>query len=236
MGVFNDDLLFIHIPKTAGTSVKAWLWDHLPGAKGQKPGSEDGGHDTGGLPIGHIPLRDIERFTGRTPDSFDRIIAIIRNPYEQQLSQWRFWRERYAVGDRHPSDIAAASHPTMEAWLNDPMCDFHLWYEERFGSAEPWVRTNSGPENGYRDFGGYYLYWISVAGAVPDNVEVIRMEELGRRWPQVVAPFVGDDAPPLPHHNTGDSKRYPTLAYYTPQAAAMVQAKFRWAFEHHYQP
>lgn len=231
MGVFNDRLLFIHIPKSGGTAVKKWLWGHLPDARGQ-----GNGPDATGLPIGHVPLRDIEHYTGRSPDSFERIIGIIRNPYAQQLSQWRFWRERYAVGDRHVHDIAAAAAPDLASWLSTPACDFHVWYEQRWASSEPVRKKPTGvPADGYAGFGGYYRYWLSVGGLVPGNVHLVHFERLAKAWPEAVAGFVDDPTVPIPRANEGPSRPFPVEWYYhDKRAREMVEAKFRWAFEHHY--
>lgn len=233
MGVYSDDLLFIHIPKTGGTSAKAWLWEHLPGARGQWPGDDPAGgadRDDGGLPIGHVPLMDVERFTGRAPDSFQRIVAIIRDPYEQQLSQWMFWRERYAAGQMHPHDIAAARHARIGSWLGDPMSNFHLWYEQTHGER----RRLDFSRPDAADYGGYYRYWLTVDGRIPPNVTVVHMERMADEWPAAVRGFVPDDAPPLPRRNVGSRRPYPTQAYYTPEAARIVEAKFAWAFSEHY--
>lgn len=235
MSVFNDELLFVHIPKTGGTSVREWLWQHLPGVRGQKPETMPGGADTAGMPIGHVPLRDIEHFTGRSPSSFRRIIAILRDPYAQQLSQWRFWRERYAIGQRHPHDLTAAAHPTMDSWLGDPNCDFHLWYNLRIAPENHRAIEGKIVED-YAGFAGYYKYWITVDGRIPDNVRVIRLEDIDHAWPATVESFVADPTIPLRKSNQGPSTPYPVRAYYTKESARMVQLKFRWAFSEHYNP
>ena len=224
MGLYNDDLLFIHIPKTGGTAAKSWLQTRLPGATSD------------GFPIGHIPLRDVEAFTGRAPESFKRIVAIIRDPYAQQLSQWRFWRERYAVGGRHAHDIHAASCPDMEAFLSDPACDFHLWYESRVATEHRPKDIGAVPANGYEGFPGYYHYWLSVGGLIPANVHVVKLENIRHGWPEAVMGLVEGHTNPLPKINTGPSLPHPVGEYYlSATARRMVRDKFRWAFGHHYE-
>lgn len=245
MSVFNDDFLFIHIPKTAGTSVKEWLWVNLPDAKGQQPGNRppDPNHDTAGLPIGHVPLRDIERFTGRPIDSFQKIVAIIRDPYRQQLSQWWFWRCRYDEGQRHMHDVGAFRPGVLpwfqfEDWLSDPEAsDFHLWYEARFRPDRKQLVSDPGKR--FRHFGGYYLYWINDGGRViPPNVEVVKVEELAERWPEVMAPFVPAGAPPLPCSNTQRKPMpFPAEVYLTDRARGIIRERFRWVYDAgHYEP
>lgn len=234
MSVYSDEILFIHIPKTGGTSAKRYLWNLMPGMTGRDPWNQAVGDDPDcPLPIGHIPLRDIEGYTGRPPESFERIIATIRNPYEQQLSQWTFWRDRYARGGVHVHDIGAAKHPTLADWLQDPICDFHLWYEDRFHVDEP-IRLVGSPADGYHEFGGYYRYWLEAYGRIPGNVVVLKMETMNTTLPAAVAPFVDGTPPEVPHVNGGPSLRFPAREYYTTSAVEMVEAKFKWAFEHHY--
>lgn len=235
MGCYNDDILFIHIPKCAGWSVKRYLEANVPGIL--MPENEEAK-----LPIGHIRLQDIERFTGRSPESFRLIFAVVRDPYEQQLSQWAFWKDRYARGERHVHDMVAANYATLELWLQDPRCDFHVWYEQHIGfePAQPkelqriltqTLTTES--HNRYENFGGYYRYWLTVDDEIPDNVQVIRCEELDEELPNILRPFMQCEPPPVKRLNTSPHGSN-TKAYYTPLAASLVEAKFQWAFECHY--
>ena len=233
MGAYNKDILFIHIPKTAGWSCKTYMKDHLDGVV--MPDDKDSK-----LPIGHIRLQDIEGFTGRPPDSFEKILAVVRNPYEQQLSQWCFWRERFAKGCSHIHDRCAATYARLEKWLEDPGCDFHIWYEQHTDRREesPYVK---GTER-YEDFGGFFKFWLTVDGVIPGNVQVARQENLDAEFAQALKPYCNSalqtaacTMPPMPHLNTSphdaDVKKY-----YTPRAAELVEAKFQWAFENYYTP
>lgn len=240
MGAYNDEVLFIHIPKTAGQSVKEWMEANLPDVKWPRPKEYFGGDEEqsrktieeSGLPIGHIPLRDIERFTGRAPDTWQKIIGVVRNPYEQQVSQWSFWRDRYARGQRHVHDICAAQYPSIHGWLEDPGCDFHLWYEQRFASDQPIVKKYPGPDTDYANFGGYYLYWLAVDDAIPPNVEILRSEDLNVTLPA----SLGVDADlgrinTSPHHaNFAEYFSHPNPAK-VHRALERIEQKFKWTFE-----
>lgn len=159
MGAYNDDVLFVHIPKCGGWAVKKYMQEHLPGVlMPDDPAAK--------LPIGHVRLQDIERFTGRPPDSWKRIIAVVRNPYEQQLSQFTFWATRRAKGGMHIHDIVTGLYVNwpailacwpdaedftrhkecgweqfvwfpeqmdLQSWLEDPRSDFHVWYLQNHG-------------------------------------------------------------------------------------------------------
>lgn len=234
MGCYNDDVLFIHIPKCAGWSVKNYLKDHLPDIlMPDDPRAK--------LPIGHVPLRDIERFSGRPPDSFKLILAVIRNPYEQQLSQWSFWRDRFARGQRHVHDVTAARCADLTSWLHDPGCDFHLWYEQHHGykpGMTPEQQTQANTEGGttdqrYENFGGYFRYWLEVDGTIPDNLKVLKAEDLNETLPATIEQYATEKLGDVATLNTSEHGSK-TQEYYTPIAARIVEDKFKWAFENHY--
>lgn len=232
MAVFSDRLLFIHVPKAAGKWAKEYLKRHVPGTNGP----EDLDYP---FPIGHIPLRDIEAFTGRPPDSWEKVVAVIRDPYEQQLSQMLFWLGRFRQGQRHEHDVYTAGAyaraqqrgvPPMEEWLSRPGCDFHAWYEETVAGKAKTIASRAG----YIDFGSYYRYWIEVDGEIPGNVEVVRFERLNEDFPKAVAEFAGGVHDPGEPINVGPRRR-DVRAYYSLPAMDMVERKFRHAFEHWYE-
>lgn len=233
MGAYSDDLLFIHIPKCAGTSIRQWLKQYVPG-------TIDFADEDSGLPIGHIPLKDIERFTGRAPSSFKKIVSVIRDPYTQQLSQWLFWRRRRERGGIHIHDVVAALHPSLTSWLHDARCDFHLWYESHWGSSETesWRGLNldrtAAHSNRYPHYGGYYRYWLTIDGEPPPNLTLFRMEQLDQAWLDVVGDFATPDAPGLPTVNRGNDAsddREVAMPWYTPHAIGIVNDKFAWTFD-----
>ncbi len=241
MTCYNQDLLFIHIPRCGGTSCRAYLREHIPGLlTPDNPLSK--------LPTGHIRLADIERQTGRSPASFEKIIAIVRNPYEQQVSQAVFCAKRY-LGDSHPDDLHDLSiwryvaadlvqtdlrrcsqtaepfhflpqHINLTGCVADPRCDFHPWYPSAWS-----------PEMGttYADFGGFYLYWFAIDGKIPENLTIVRFEELATAFPLAVAVDTANPTEPMPHLNTSPHVRR-WNDYYTPAAVSQVRRKFAWAF------
>ncbi len=220
MGAYNDDVLFIHIPKTGGTSAKRYMAEVLPDLKWPRTATwfmlADGADkvtaehhekaratvEGSRLPIGHVPLKDLQRFTGRAPESWDRIIAILRNPFEQQVSQWWFWHTRYAEGDHHPSDIVAGMHSRFGSWLRDPYADYHRWYElQQFEDDEP-MKTKPEADPAPR---GYYRWWLEVDGEIPPNVVTLKMEEMATTLPAALAPYCDGVMPEVPHVNAGSS-------------------------------
>lgn len=238
MGAYNDDVLFVHIPKTAGTAVKGYMDAHLRGVKWPRPRDEESIREAR-LPIGHVPLRDIPGFTGRPLDSWDRIVAVIRNPYEQQVSQWWFWHTRYAEGDNHPHSVHAARHPRIHSWLRDPECDFHIWYEQRFHPDSQLVKKPPTAVTGYEGWGGYYWYWLSVNDALPHNLTILKQEELSHTLPLTLAPYMDGPPPEMPVANKGAGIDWQYVyaaggIELGNQSMEIVTGKFRWCFENGY--
>lgn len=249
MGCYTDDVLFIHIPKCGGTACKFYMAQHLEGLKWPRTEhhfAELAGRavtdvkpediaaakesvEESGLPIGHIPLRDIEKYTGRSPDSWERIIGVIRNPYEHQVSQWWFWRERYAMGHHHPHDVNAAQHPRIDTWLETELADFHIWYEQRFHPDEPFIKKPPTAQNGFADWGGYFPYWLAVDGVIPDNVMILRQEELSHQFPLALAPWIDGPPPELGVRNQTAHASWEQY-YNSARALEIVHQKFRWTF------
>lgn len=236
MTCYNKDLLFIHIPKCAGTAVRQYLMENLPDVKG--PDDLEAR-----LPIGHIRLADIERFTGRTPGSFKTILAVIRNPYDLMLSQWCYWKDRYARGHRQWPAVTAGWASDLEEYLQNPDVDYFVKYK-RHQRWEPGQTREQQASSGsihelsgetYQEAGGYFPYWLNVDGAIPENVKVIKLDELEDELPWLMPPDRnGDHNFDIPRTNTSPHKMT-TQDYYTPTAARIVEDKFQWAFEHHYQ-
>jgi len=219
VSAYNDDVLFIHIPKAGGTSVKRYMLDHLPGVKCFDPKRKESAEETG-FPVGHIRLADVQGFTGRPVDSWRLIVAVVRNPYEQQLSQWEFWRGRYARGSRHPFEVTAATYADLTLWLRDPGSDFTQWY-----LRQPWSDGVDNSTDGFR-------FWLDVDGQIPPNVQISTKETMGDDIPRLMMP--SNSSPPVvPQLNLGYPRR-DAIAYYTPEGARIVEDRYKWAFSSMY--
>ena len=235
MTCYNQDLLFIHVPKCAGTAVRQYLMENLPDVKG--PDDLEAC-----LPIGHIRLADIQSFTGRSPESFGTILAVIRNPYDLMLSQWCYWRDRYARGDNKMPAVVAGGCTHLEEYLEDENCDYFVKYR-RHQRWEPGQTREQQAANGsihelsgetYQDAGGYFPYWLAVDGVIPGNVLVADIKDINPWIPAHCSLHGGPkDFQHIPQSNTSPHKMT-TQDYYTPTAARIVEDKFQWAFAHHY--
>jgi len=260
MGAYNDEVLFIHIPKTGGWSVKNYMKEHLRDVLlPDDPLSN--------LPIGHVRLQDIERFTGRAPDSFHLILAVLRNPYEQQISQACFWAMRYIEGGRHVHDVATWRHVdearvfakyhrcarssemfafepddiNLTGFVSDPRCDFHVWYEQHHGyrpgqsaAEQQQTRPTDIPaadgQNRYEDFGGYYRYWLTVDGEIPKQVCLVKLETINTVRVWL-KPFAKGELPDVPVSNVSPHNgSYEAWLLRWPYSSSLIKRKFAWTF------
>lgn len=213
-------IAFVHIPKCAGTSIGGnyhapsrqwegcWLDRVIPGWTRE------------GLPNGHQPVRAFPFWTGQPTEFWDKILVPIRNPFEQQLSQYKFWRGRgkrqAAAGmGSHPDDLFAAS-VSFEEFVADPRSN----------------GPNATCGDRWKASGGVYRWWLSdESGQIPPNVRIIRVEDL----PHALCDALDldpADCPDIPQVNRTEPTEL--ADWYTPAAERSVRAKFGWSLATHY--
>ena len=219
MGLIAADgkIAFVHVPKTAGWSVKQWLCqcfdmdDTNPQALLRSQG----------FPIGHVRLTECPTHLQRPLDSFETIIAIIRDPYERELSQWKFWWERRARGGTHVHDVVAGQYNNLTDFLRDPRSQFHVWYRQHHERPPVEQRLQ------YRDVGGFYRYFLEP---FPDNLSIIRLEDMQRDLPPLVEPFMDKPVPPIPSTNESASRGSP-VEWYSGEACRIVNERYEWTWK-----
>lgn len=216
--IYSADVLFVHIPKAGGLSARKWLFGNLPGARDQE--GTPGGN---GFPVPHVPLRDVERWTGRPLNSFKLIVAIVRDPYEQALSQWVHWRDGFARGGRHPCEWAAGMYGQLHHWLLEPLSDWRFWYEGQYGGLTEPAAYESMQQT------GFYEWFLQP---FPGNLTVLRFGDFAQRLPELCAPHLKAEATPFPHENR--SVQRDARQYYNGLSVKQVRDRFRWTWRSGY--
>jgi hypothetical protein len=216
--IFNDQLMFIHIGKTGGSSCAEYLIHNLRGPAYDCHAEAD--RELAPLGIeGVYPLTQFRRrhatlaeageyvreFDGRMLAGFAKIVAVIRHPYTLEYSHYRYMqlpavRER----ERHNPGL-----------LERTSGDFR-----DFVARAGYHRANTRQED-------YFL----LDGAIPGNVELVRYEELAAAFPRAVDAFLKPDAAfAFPHSNrTGYSTR--VHAELTEEVEALIYRKHQYMFD-----
>ena len=110
-------LVFIHIPKNAGTTFKSVLYSTHGDVEWKRPFTDEKKYT-------HTPLKS---FYASFPESKDyKVITIIRNPYERALSWYSYYR----------TPTYYNRHPQMRAlhYAQQPFLEFLKWYNRSFKS------------------------------------------------------------------------------------------------------
>ena len=113
--LFNDDLLFIHVPKTGGMAVTKYLLEVLPPPVRYRYPNFRQDYDHNGIiqfkGIRHETMsdaRDFLRTQGLDMTGFKCIIAVLRNPYAIEVSRFAYLRKGHAWDCGRNQDLALA--------------------------------------------------------------------------------------------------------------------------------
>lgn len=164
--LFTDRILFIHVPKTAGMSVTQFLIDNAPGAtlsvpKGHAPAQLDVREIEG---LRHERLHEASAIlatSGRKLSDFEIILAVIRNPYDLEVSFY------YQKRKSQPWIRGRAKELAMGSFLE-------------FARHAPLGKR---PPTRIED---YY----ELDGAAPANLRILRYENLERELYDAVRPIL----------------------------------------------
>ena len=130
-------LIFTHIPKNAGTSIRQWFLDNVPDA-GEMPNT-----------LKHDTPHHVHRHGDYT------YFAVVRNPYDRLLSQYHFHLEKYEqyLGRKSQlrfkqsfQDKYAELQKGFSHWLemDYPMADRTAkWYDYRWCPQSVWTNERT---------------------------------------------------------------------------------------------
>lgn len=210
--LYSEQLLFLHIPKTAGTSVAAFLARALPKpvwyhhVQPQPELALDGVAWVRGNP--HPNAAQAARAVaahGFALDRFPLILAVMRNPYELEVSQYEYLRAR-PVGGRSPRQQLARTLPFSD-----------------------YLRVTLGEGAGGQPRSLWRM--VAVGGRIPDNLRLVSFDRVedGVRACLRDLGVAGVDAIAFPWLNRTDYGDW--RSYYTAETEALVYASERWLFD-----
>ncbi len=208
--LFNQDLLFLHVPKTGGMAVTKKLLDILP-----KPiyyalpeFTKEKFHDSSEIIVTpgkrHGNLKQAQEWVseyGKTLASFKKIVATIRNPYAMEVSRYFYLRLGHAWDKGQAQTIALEN-------------DF-----ETFALKSPY-------------FGRKYSYvesYFVINGVIPDNLAVIKNESLHSDLENVLSELDLTMDEPIQKLNGTQHDNYGQ--YITPEAEVAIYNRYQWLFD-----
>ncbi len=208
--LFNQDLLFLHVPKTGGMAVTEKLLEVLP-----KPiyyalpeVVKDKAHNppeiiaVAGKRHGNLQqAQEWVKEYGKTLASFKKIVAGIRNPYAMEVSRYFYLR----LG--HPWDKGQAQKIALES-------DFETFAVK----SRYFGRKSSQIEK-------YFL----INGTIPNNLTVIRHEQLYSDLAKVLAELNLNLNTAIARINSTKHADY--QQYLTPKAEEAIYQRYRWLFD-----
>jgi hypothetical protein len=220
--LISDRVLFLHVPKTGGLSVSDYLVHNLAGPIEESLGAKVDPHAERQFPFADLPGRvrvfpgrrheDLRQATdvlaerGRSLADFDVVLAVVRNPYDLEVSHFEHLRKPSVI-ERRGEDA-----PPVRAATSG---DFGYFVEHApFYGCLP-ARMER-----------YY----TLDGEVPVNLRLVRFEQLSEAVREAVAPY-SLDRWPFPHVNA--SIRRPYRDYLTPAIEQAIYDKYRYLFEHY---
>ncbi|GAB5451925.1 MAG: hypothetical protein Hals2KO_22530 [Halioglobus sp.] len=219
--IFNDDIVFIHIGKTGGMSCASYLLQSLkpPIYNCHAEAAEEG--DTlardGIIPLvtvnRHCTLRaaneHILRLTGRSALDRQKIIAVIRNPYELEYSFYRHLQKPEVIARRR------AKAPALLALAQGNFRDFAL--------GAGYHRENLRQED-------YFL----LDDELPETLQIVRYENLESAFTAAVAPYlmegVAVEFPRLNRSGEGGA----LASVLDTETRHIIYRKHRYVFDHFY--
>jgi hypothetical protein len=213
--IFNDNLMFIHVPKTGGMAITEALLETLdPPVYYSVPKGAPAWRKT----KPHITLIEGKRHEfldeaaevalglGRRLEDFHSVIAAIRNPYEMEVSRYFYLR----LG--HPWDEGVGQQLALES-------DFATFAIESPFHGRPSARIDR---------------FLTIEGVVPSNMIILRFEQLEADFRKALKTTGIADPPRLRTVNATKHADY--REYLTARAEQAIYERFRWVFDQGFYP
>lgn len=233
--LFDDKLLFVHVPKTAGVSITKFLIDSCPGkitlfeeryrphpsiplpARVRVKLAVKKLMQAGGIGMpGSVTIvegnpharlfqaQECIAKLGRKLDDFCAIVAVVRNPYDLEVSRYHYLR----MGWHGVRGLARGAEQkiAMEG-------DF-----EKFALNAPY----------HGRLAARIEEWYEIEGRMPANMRIVRFERLEEDLRQVVGEFYPIKAK-LRRLNA--TRHEPYASYLSLRSEEAIYNKYRWLFD-----
>ncbi|HEX4079780.1 MAG TPA: sulfotransferase domain-containing protein [Rhizomicrobium sp.] len=233
--LFNDRLLFVHVPKTAGDSVTKFLIDNLPGRKTLVEGSNKPDPSVR-LPPVVIAKLHTKAFLKRWGLWLPASVATMEGERHARLHEIReiFAKLGRSLDDlraiivcvRNPYDLEVSRYHFLRLGYHG-VRGVARGREQKIaieGSFEEFART--APYHGRLP--ARIEAWYELGGRMPANLRIIRFENLETDLHRAVGEFCPTRTG-LPRLNA--TVHEPYSSYLSPAAEEAIYNKYRWLFD-----
>ena len=210
MILFNSSLLFVHNPKTAGTSLIRFFETSLRPPVFKAGVSEMGTH--------HPHLSQAEGYAaavlGRRAPDFEYIVAVARDPFERERSMYQYFRE------------VLAKSPTLRSDLPDPLMLEAVEAAARLDFSEfvGWTVAERQGCDLWRSRG----YYEREGGGHPPRLTLLRCEALEDELHEYLPDHLFVARAAVPRLNATSETAGIEM---TGEAAATIAASYPWLLE-----
>ena len=212
--VFNDEVLFLHLGKTGGTSVSWLLCNTLQPPvinvvqKGVLKAIKPQGYEFLLEGDRHASLPEaqsiLEKY-GMELSDFKLILVMVRNPVDLEFSLYRHSRKQKAILRGN-----ASGNIRIKMRIADAR-----------GSFEDFALT----ENTH--YKGRLREFLTIKNEIPENLKIVRMEEMHEVLPDLLRPYQ-KHYKPLPHRNKSDEIVSNKLSQ---RALRNIYRKYQWIYD-----
>lgn len=211
--IFTRELLFLHVPKTGGMSVTNFLLEALPRPLYYTHPGDDPALTAAGVVqikgIRHETLAEAVGVVGRQGlrlEDFAVIVAVLRNPYEMEVSRFAYLQKG------HPWDAG----PNQQLALAGNFEEFAIHSRDHGGPRRP------------------IQAYFELDGAPPARLRVLRNERLESDLEEALRLAGLERSVQLPRRNV--SRHDDFRRYYTPAAEEAAYRRYRWVFDQGFYP
>ena len=223
--IWNKDILFLHVQKTAGMSVTSALTRCLrrpvflsaPRNHWPMPGSEwdlDGVAFVEGIRHENLrQARDRLKLLGFEIEEFEKIISVARNPYDLEISRYFHLRKNEAFEHGLERDLAVSSNFT----------EFVIGSKYR----DPTRKNRRLVER--ENIKSYF----SIGAYMPKNLRIVKFEDLRQNLCRELSGLTRSVFE-LPHLNWSYNRTIEDRVekLITPETEEAIFARYRWLFQH----